>query len=74
MKEYLDLYQMRSSVAHGGQSSKLSKEGFIKDFSAFMHWIAWRFLAVQDTFNPSSDAAIDALFNDLRWGVKSWSD
>lgn len=74
VKEYLDLYHVRSSVAHGGQSSKLSKEGFMKDFADFVRWIAWRFLAIQNNFSPSSDAAVDALFNDLRWGVKSWSN
>jgi hypothetical protein len=71
-KTYLDYYSVRSSVAHGGRSSKLDQDDFIESYLEFVRWAAWRLLAVQDTFAPSSEKEIDALFDDLRWGIRTW--
>jgi hypothetical protein len=72
VEKYLELYQVRSSVAHGGRSSKLNDPEFIEQFRSFVHWIAWRSLALRDKFSVTSEGEMDALFNDLRWGVRSW--
>jgi hypothetical protein len=70
--EYLDLYQARSSVAHGGRSSKLNNSDFTDRFRNRVHWIAWRSLALRDKFSISSEGDVDTLYNELRWGVQSW--
>jgi hypothetical protein len=72
VKDYFDFYQVRSSVAHGGQSSRLSSENFMTRFESFVHWIAWRSIALRDKFATSSEAEVDTLYNELRWGVRSW--
>jgi len=71
-KTYLDFYSVRSSVAHGGRSSKLDQGDFMETYLEFVRWAAWRLLAVQDTFAPSSEKEIDILFDDLRWGIRTW--
>lgn len=71
-KAYLEFYGVRSSIAHGGRSSRLDRSAFINDYQASVHWAAWRFLALRDTFTPSSEKDVDSLFDDLRWGVQNW--
>jgi hypothetical protein len=70
--EYFDFYQVRSSVAHGGRSSKLNNADFMSRFRSFVHWIAWRSIALRDKFAISAEEEVDALYNNLRWGVRSW--
>jgi len=70
--DYLDFYKVRSSVAHAGRSAKLNDPDFIRKFYTSVHWVAWRSLALRERFNIVSEKEIDALFNDLRWGVRSW--
>jgi hypothetical protein len=72
VKAYLEFYSVRSSIAHGGRSSRLDRSTFIDDYQASVHWAAWRLLALRDTFAPSSETDIDSLFDDLRWGVQNW--
>lgn len=72
VKTYLELYGVRSSVAHGGQSSKLSNNAFLGDYQAAVHWAAWRLLALRESFAPKSPKEVDELFNDLRWGAVRW--
>lgn len=72
VKEYLDLYSVRSSVAHGGHSSKLGDADFLERYMSAVHWAAWRSLALRNEFAPSSEKSVDFLFNDLRWGVRAW--
>ena len=71
-KTYLDFYRVRSSIAHGGRSSKLDQDDFMETCLEFVRWAAWRLLTVQDTFAPSSEKEIDDLFDDLRWGIRTW--
>ena len=71
--DYLEFYKVRSSVAHSGRSSKLNNPDFIDEYRAFVHWAAWRSLALSDEFAISSEAAVDDLYNNLRWGVQSWA-
>jgi hypothetical protein len=72
--DYLEFYKVRSSVAHGGRSSKLNSPDFIKEYRAFVHWAAWRSLGLRDKFTVSSEGEVDDLYNDLRWGMRSWAD
>ena len=69
---YLNAYGVRSSVAHGGRSSKLESPDFIDQYRKFVHWAAWRSLALRDKFAVSSENGVDDIYNDLRWGVRSW--
>ncbi|MFF4030342.1 hypothetical protein ACFYZ2_11295 [Streptomyces sviceus] len=71
-KAYEELYRVRSIVAHGGISSKVEEEGFIKSFQQEVTWAAWRLLAVGADFSVSSDADLDEAFEGLRWGTKNW--
>jgi hypothetical protein len=71
--DYREFYAVRSSVVHSGQSSKLNDTAFVDEYGAFVHWAAWRSLALRDKFTVSSEAAVDKLYNNLRWGVESWA-
>jgi Apea-like HEPN len=73
VKSYLEFYSVRSSIAHGGRSSRLDQSDFISDYQASVRWAAWRLLSLHDTFAPASEAEVDSLFDNLRWGVRSWS-
>jgi len=72
VRDYLDAYGVRSSVAHGGRSSKLNDPEFLKKYQELVHWTAWRSLALRDKFKVSTDKGIDDLYDELRWGVQSW--
>jgi len=71
--EYKKYYGVRSSVAHGGRSSKLDASGFLANYKASVQWAAWRSLALRDKFAVSSEMDVDTLYDDLRWGVRSWT-
>ena len=71
-QSYLTYFGVRSSIAHGGRSSKLDQVGFLEAFFALVRDAAWRLLDLKNTFAPASDDALDNLFDDLRLGVKTW--
>lgn len=73
VSDYLMFYGVRSSVAHGGKSSKLDDGDFLARYSAAVQWAAWRLIDVRDTFSPASEKDLDSVFDDLRWGVRIWS-
>lgn len=70
-KRYLNFYGIRSSVAHGGRSSKLTHDA-LADAFALAHDVAWRMLAFDRAFKPSNDTSIDEIFEDLRLGISAW--
>jgi Apea-like HEPN len=70
--EYLKFYGVRSSVAHGSQSSKLDEPDFIDEYRASVHWAAWRSLALRDEFRISAEKDIDLVYDDLRLGTRAW--
>jgi hypothetical protein len=72
VRAYLEFHGVRSSIAHGGRSSKLDRDNFINEYQASVHWAAWRLLALRDTFAPNSENEIDSLFDDLPWDVRNW--
>ncbi|MFB6650822.1 hypothetical protein ACFCZ4_04510 [Streptomyces microflavus] len=71
-KKYEELYRVRSTVAHGGISSKVEEDGFIKGFQRQVTWAAWRLIAMQEDFSISGDADLDETFEGLRWGTSEW--
>jgi len=70
-KAYMDFYGIRSSVAHGGRSTKLDADALTEAFG-LAHTIAWRLLDLEDVFQPVSDDAVDEVFDDLRLGIRTW--
>jgi len=72
VSDYLAFYGVRSSVAHGGRSSKLDDGDFLARYSDSVQWVAWRLIDVRDTFSPACDKDIDSVFDELRWGVRIW--
>jgi hypothetical protein len=66
-----EVYAVRSSVAHGGSSRRLTFE-FIKAMAADITWAAQRLLKLEEDFSPSSDSAIDAIYEGLRWDTVRW--
>ncbi len=72
VKAYLDFYGVRSSVAHGGRSSRLDQKDFVSQYQAAVRWAALQTVAMRDKFTPSSEKQVDELFDDLRWGARSW--
>ncbi len=72
VKTHLSLYKVRSSVAHGGASSSLNAE-FINSFVSEVQWVAQRLLALRVQFAPATESDIKTCFDELRWGVRTWS-
>ena len=71
-KRYEEIFSVRSAVAHGGDSKKLRENDFVRGIEDEVTWAAWRLIAAQEVFEVSSDAEIDALFEGLRWGTRTW--
>lgn len=71
-KQYLDLYGVRSSVAHGGRSSKLDDPPFLAAYQDAVKWAAWRCIALRDQFAPGGPNEVDAVFDRLKWGLDTW--
>lgn len=69
---YDEIFSVRSAVAHGGTSSRLHETGFVRSVEEDVTWVANRLLAAQETFDISGDKDLDTLFDDLRWGTRSW--
>jgi hypothetical protein len=71
-KRYLEIYGVRSSVAHGGQSRQLDDYKYIRAVENDVSWTARRLLALHSSFNPASQSEFDAVFEGLRWGTEKW--
>jgi hypothetical protein len=71
VRTYLQLYKVRSSVAHGGAASNLD-QALVNTYYREVKWAAARLLALRDVFHPTSEDAVKACFDDLRWGVRRW--
>ncbi|MBB3677577.1 hypothetical protein [Modestobacter versicolor] len=70
--QYLDLYGVRSSVAHGGRSSRLSDQTFTQSYQQAVHWAARRMLELGSAFAPDTPNAVDTVFDQLRLGAAIW--
>jgi len=73
-RNYLDLYAVRSSVAHGGRSRRLDQGDFLERYQTAVRWAAWRTIALRDAFAPPTEKDIDELFDELRWGSRVWNE
>lgn len=71
-KRYLDAYGIRSSVAHGGASSKLGDQSALTEYFQLARDAAWHLLDLQEVFGPKTEGELNDLFDDLRFGVRSW--
>lgn len=71
-KRYLDAYRIRSSIAHGGYSSKLDDPSALVGYFQLARDAAWRLLDLLDTFSPTSEKALNELFDELRLGARAW--
>ncbi|WP_140403866.1 MULTISPECIES: hypothetical protein [unclassified Nocardioides] len=71
-REYQRFFGVRSSVAHGGHSGELRRMDLLAEFFELVHQAAWRLLEVKRVFSPSTEDAVDELFDDLRLGVVQW--
>ncbi|GAA2170398.1 hypothetical protein GCM10009727_94670 [Actinomadura napierensis] len=71
-KEYEEIYSVRSLVAHGGESRKLSEGLYVRDMQESVTWTAWRVLEAHSTFSISSEKEYESLFEDIRWGTREW--
>ncbi|MFF2098146.1 hypothetical protein [Streptomyces sp. NPDC058202] len=71
-KRYDELYAVRSRIAHGGLSSKVEEEGFVKGFQREVAWAAWRLIAMHADFSISGDSDLESTLENLRWGTVRW--
>jgi hypothetical protein len=70
--KYMEFYSARSSIAHGGKTSKLAEPSFVDEYQKAVHWAALRSLALRDEFKVQSEKDVEALYDDLRLGARSW--
>lgn len=69
---YNDLYSVRSSVAHGGESSQINEMGFVREFASEVRWAARRLTEFASRFAVQTEKQMDSVFEDLSLGVQSW--
>ena len=69
---YQEIFSVRSSVAHGGSSSRLEASGYIKGVAADVTWAAHRLLKLYEEFKPGTEKALEEVFDGLRWGTLEW--
>lgn len=72
-ERYMEIFSERSAVAHGGATASAEEPGFVRAVAADVVWATYRMLAFEERFSPTSDKAIDAGFEQLRWGTAAWS-
>lgn len=70
---YDEIFSVRSAVAHGGVSKRLTEDGFIRGVETDVTWAAWRLLAVEEEFGHDLAGDLDLLYDQLRWGVLRWA-
>lgn len=70
--DYLEFYQVRSAVAHGGVSAKL-QSAFLNEMARNVKWTAHRLLELEGQFAPNDERELNQVFDALRWGIKEWA-
>ena len=71
-QRYDEIYGVRSAIAHGGTSSRISEGDYVRKVQQDVTWTAWRLLDVEDVFGQRLASDLDQLFDQLRWGMVSW--
>jgi hypothetical protein len=70
-KRYDEMYSVRSTVAHGGVSSRVNTD-FVRGFEREVTWTAWRLISLQEDFSITTDADFESTFDGLKWGTVAW--
>ncbi|MFH9893424.1 hypothetical protein ACH4OQ_24535 [Streptomyces luteogriseus] len=70
-KRYDEMYSVRSTVAHGGVSTRVNTD-FVRGFEREVTWAAWRLLALQEDFSIATDADFESTLEGLKWGTAAW--
>ncbi|WP_459801355.1 hypothetical protein [Herbidospora sp. RD11066] len=71
-RKHEEIYAVRSIVAHGGESRKLEEGDFVREMQDAVTWTAKRLLEAESIFSIASDKSLETMFEDLRWGTRSW--
>jgi hypothetical protein len=71
-RRYLEIFGVRSSVAHGGRSSRLEEPGYIRGVSDDVRWAALRLVQFDQAFQPSGNKEFEDVFDRLRFGSLGW--
>lgn len=69
---YNELFAVRSAVAHGGQSSRLTEEGFVSSMADDVRWAAHRLFEFGKSFPSSSESELNSSFDALLLGTDLW--
>lgn len=69
---YNEVFAVRSAVAHGGQPSRLTEEGFVRSVADDVRCAADRLLEFGRLFPSSSEAELDSSFDALLLGTAVW--
>lgn len=71
-RRYDEIYGVRSAVAHGGTSARISEHNFVRGIEKDITWVAWRLFEAEQAFGQELVGDLDRFFDQLRWGVISW--
>jgi hypothetical protein len=67
---YDNIFAIRSTLAHGGQSSRLGKGGEeIRRIEGDITWAAQRMRAIEQQFALTGERDLDEWFEGMRWGT-----
>jgi hypothetical protein len=69
---YNEVYGVRSAVAHGGESPRLTEEGFVRSVADDVRWATERLLEFGNAFPSTTEAALDSSFEALALGTGTW--
>ncbi|WP_367131521.1 hypothetical protein [Saccharothrix sp. HUAS TT1] len=69
---HAELYKVRSAIAHGRGSKEADEDDFVRKMSADVRWASERLMALYESFHPQNEREFDEVFDDLRWGLRSW--
>ena len=68
-REARRIYEARSTVAHGGESSQLRDPQFVRDAQEAFRRVVRSLLALRDSTSLDSEAAYTSAFDELKWGT-----
>lgn len=71
-KRYNEVFKVRSAVAHGGESSQVSAEGFVRSVADDVRWAAERLIAFADRFGCETESDLEGAFEALALGESIW--
>jgi hypothetical protein len=72
VSRYNEVFSVRSAVAHGGQPSRVTQDGFVRSMADDVRWAANRLLEFGKFFPSSSESELDSSFEALSLGTEVW--